>query len=136
MYPNKFKPKPCKACGTTFQPTNPCHLYCSDTCKPNKKAMYLKRVYRISTENHQKMKIDQDSLCAICGSKGFLIGRNGHTEKLHIDHCHTTGKVRGLLCPNCNRALGLFQDNPELMRQAATYVEEHKEGATTIPLRE
>jgi hypothetical protein len=45
-----------------------------------------------------------------------------------VDHCHATGKVRGLLCHNCNRALGLMQDNIENIKRAADYLE----GATTI----
>lgn len=46
--------------------------------------------------------------------------------KLQIDHCHTNGHVRGMLCPQCNRALGLFGDNVEALRSAAAYVELHK----------
>jgi len=45
---------------------------------------------------------------------------------LCIDHDHVTGRIRGLLCPNCNRGLGLLQDNPDLLRKAAKYVEAHK----------
>lgn len=65
----------------------------------------------------------QEHKCALCGSEGFAIGKNGHSEKLAVDHCHSTGKVRKLLCHNCNRALGLMKDNPVLLRFAADYVE-------------
>jgi len=72
------------------------------------------------------MKQEQDNKCYLCGSEGFLIGKNNHSEKLAVDHCHDTGKVRRLLCHNCNRALGLLKDNPDVLRKAANYVEEYK----------
>jgi hypothetical protein len=55
--------------------------------------------------------------------------REDHTAKLMVDHCHATGKVRGLLCHNCNRALGLLKDDKSTIRRALEYLE----GATTIP---
>lgn len=54
---------------------------------------------------------------------------NHHKSKLVVDHCHDTGIVRGLLCHNCNRALGLFKDKIEVLKNAIKYLE----GATTIP---
>lgn len=57
--------------------------------------------------------------CAICGSTDPKDRR----KKFHIDHCHKTGKVRGALCSNCNLGLGSLQDNPELLRKAALYLE-------------
>lgn len=50
----------------------------------------------------------------------------GHHEKLCVDHDHETGKVRKLLCHNCNRALGLLRDDPALLRKSAEYIEQHK----------
>lgn len=125
-YPNGyFRDKNCKTCGSVFTPINPCQLYCSSACKG--KNAYYKRNYGIDDATLEQIKKDQDYKCYLCHSEGFLIGKNNHNEKLAVDHDHDTGKVRKLLCHNCNRALGLFKDNPELMRKAASYVEEHKE---------
>lgn len=116
-----FKDKACKTCGSNFTPTNPCNIYCSPSCKG--KNAYYKRNYGITDADLASMKKEQDNKCYLCHSEGFLIGKNNHDERLAVDHCHTTGKVRKLLCHNCNRALGLFKDNPELMRKAADYIE-------------
>ena len=62
----------------------------------------------------------------ICSSNGFLIGNNGHTEHLAVDHDHETGQVRDLLCHNCNRALGLFQDSIETVEAALNYLKKWK----------
>ncbi len=59
------------------------------------------------------------STCNICGSADGA-GRHGN---LHVDHCHTTGKVRGMLCSDCNTGLGKFKDGPALLRRAAEYLE-------------
>jgi len=61
--------------------------------------------------------------CAICGS---LASQDKQRSRLHIDHNHQTGAFRGLLCTNCNLAIGQFQDNPELLLRAAHYLQ-HKE---------
>ena len=82
----------------------------------------LKYKYGITLDDFNKMLQDQNYSCAICNTKEA--GRNG---TFNVDHCHQTGKVRALLCHDCNTALGKFKDNPELMRKAASYVEEHKE---------
>lgn len=53
--------------------------------------------------------------CELCGA----------TEDLAVDYCHTRGKIRGVLCQPCNKGLGFFRDNPELMERAAEYVRRH-----------
>lgn len=124
-YPNGyFKDKECKTCKQVFTPTNPCNIYCSPKCK-GKNSYYMLN-YGITDADLARMKEEQDHKCYLCGSEGFVIGKNNHSEKLAVDHCHDTGKVRRLLCPNCNRALGLFKDNPDVLRKAANYLEEFK----------
>ena len=68
-------------------------------------------------EEYTKRLIEQNEECAICGKK---LG-----QKLRIDHNHTTGKLRGLLCDNCNWGLGNFKDNTELLKNAILYLEKY-----------
>lgn len=81
----------------------------------------VKKEYGLTVEQVDKIATTQDNKCAIC--KDPL----GSTHHAQIDHCHTTGKVRGLLCINCNWLLGKSRDNPGLLRAAATYLERTKE---------
>lgn len=117
-----FKPKPCRRCGTTFEPVAPSHLYCSQECADTAfTEAYLKRTYGISYEEYLQMLEEQGHVCAICGEEGFVM-KSTHKLKLVVDHCHTTGRVRGLLCHNCNRALGLFKDSPGRLLRAVEYL--------------
>jgi len=75
--------------------------------------------YGISQEDYERMLAEQGGVCAICGGDG----KEGRFGMLHVDHCHKTGKVRGILCDSCNLALGKFRDDPKVLRRAAEYVE-------------
>lgn len=77
-----------------------------------------KKLYGITIEQYEDMLDAQGYACALCLKD---IDDNGGKE-FDVDHCHTTGKVRGLLCRDCNRALGLFQDSPTLLERAAQYL--------------
>lgn len=123
-YPQQyFKEKECRKCQTLFKPKAPSHLYCSDKCADVAlQDAYLKRNYGITYDVYLKMLQDQDSKCYLCESEGFIMDKTKHKLKLVVDHCHETGKVRKLLCHNCNRALGLFKDNKEVILAAAEYV--------------
>ena len=129
-YPQgRFNDKKCRNCGKTFSPKAPSHLYCSDQCAREAFSNnYLQKTYGISLDEYNRMLEKQEHRCQICGSEGFSMHKNG-TMLLVVDHDHTTGHVRGLLCHNCNRALGLLQDNIQVIQKALEYLE----GATTIP---
>jgi hypothetical protein len=77
----------------------------------------LKKIYGLSLADYARMKEAQGGKCAICGSSDSR-GRGD----LHVDHCHATGSVRGLLCTSCNNGLGRFRDSPELLRAAIEYL--------------
>lgn len=128
-YPQKrFKDKSCRRCGVTFSPKAPSHLFCSQECADDALVNnYLSRNYGITIDIYREMLNNQDHKCAICGGEGFTMATH-HKTKLVVDHCHSTGVVRGLLCHNCNRALGLLQDSRLVLENAIKYLE----GATTI----
>jgi len=78
----------------------------------------LKAKYGVSLEDYAVLANEQDNKCKICGA-GHDKGQAGF---LVVDHCHTTGRVRGLLCSNCNSALGLFRDEEESLKNAIRYL--------------
>lgn len=67
------------------------------------------------------MLLEQDNKCAICGDK-LKAGVGGRS----IDHCHSTGKVRGILCMKCNTTLGMYKENIKTLKSMITYLEIHK----------
>ncbi len=79
---------------------------------------YLMRRHGITVEEYDRMLMSQRGVCAIC----FDHCRTG--KRLAVDHCHETGRIRGLLCLDCNQTLGKFMDVPERFEQAARYLRE------------
>ena len=77
------------------------------------KAYFLKHKYGLTLEALDKLFFDQKGLCAICKKSN---------KRLTVDHCHTTGKVRGLLCDSCNGALGRLGDDIEGLERAIQYL--------------
>lgn len=82
----------------------------------------FRRVYGITKNDFETLLAKQNNCCAICG-RGF----DWSSKKLtpHIDHCHVTKRVRGLLCDWCNKGLGNFEDDAAALQKAAIYLEEH-----------
>lgn len=79
---------------------------------------YTLRSYGLSLEDYDRLHAEQGGVCAICGDEE----KDGWS--LSVDHCHSTGRVRGLLCRRCNVGLGLMRDRPDLLRLAADYLQQ------------
>lgn len=84
----------------------------------------LLRQYGISLEDYESLAVSQGNLCKICQNPETILLR-GKVMPLAVDHNHTSGKVRGLLCLHCNQGLGHFKDSIELLKNAIQYLEEN-----------
>lgn len=82
----------------------------------------LKRYFGITPEQYDEMLQRQGGVCAICGNPEQHRYR-GEPRRLSVDHCHGKGKVRGLLCSDCNMGLGQFKDDPVRLRAAIKYLQ-------------
>lgn len=75
---------------------------------------HLRRMYGITEADYEAKSRKQRGRCSLCNKKPI---------RLYVDHCHSTGKVRGLICNECNRALGLVRDDRETLRKMIDYLE-------------
>lgn len=87
---------------------------------PRWKSRHIKRKYGLSGDQFNAMLTAQNGKCAICGASP-----NG--KVLFVDHCHSTGEVRGLLCHGCNSGLGYFRDSASIMALAITYLKNQED---------
>lgn len=131
--------RPCIDCGTEItrpitQPSRCPACHHKRFYKDTPKRRQLRRIktlkqYNLTPEEFDKLRAKQNYLCAICGvHESTCIRKNRKGEEyatLRIDHNHTTGQVRGLLCDRCNRAIGLLQDDIMILDKAAQYLKEH-----------
>lgn len=78
----------------------------------------LKRNYNISLDDYNSMLEGQNGRCLGCN----IFHTDSARGRFHVDHCHTTGKIRGLLCHNCNTALGLVKDNVDTLSMLISYL--------------
>lgn len=93
---------------------------CKECCSKQKLSMKdyyrdweLRKKYGISLETYKRETAFRANHCDIC---------NNLTNTLHVDHCHTSNKIRGYLCGSCNRGIGLLKDNYETCLKAANYL--------------
>jgi Recombination endonuclease VII len=86
----------------------------------------LLKSYGITLAQYNEMSEKQGHTCAICGLPETDKDQNsGKPRKLAVDHCHNTGKVRGLLCGACNKGIGYFQDDTHIIQKAINYLKEN-----------
>ena len=84
----------------------------------------LLKKYGLTIKEWEELFDKQNGTCAICNLPETLIDR-GTLRRLAVDHCHSTGKVRSLLCSKCNKAIGLLNDDLSLLNKAVSYLEHH-----------
>lgn len=121
-YPDRKRPpKECSVAGCDS------HVYAKGLCNQHYcQRRSLGRKYGITVERLDEMMIEQNGLCAVCEGPSTKIHHGSQkVMDLCVDHDHETGKVRGLLCDRCNRAIGLLQDSAANLRRAAAYLERH-----------
>ena len=104
--------------------------YCKECCAERTRNRYnldkqraylLKKKYDITSEKYDEMLSEQNHKCYICH-----IHENKLDRSLAVDHCHKTGKVRGLLCGNCNRFLGQINDSIDTAERLLNYLNKYK----------
>ena len=83
------------------------------------------REYGITLEEYNAMTVQQGSVCAICKQQETK-ERNGVRYRLAVDHCHKTGKIRGLLCFPCNSAIGKFEKRNVPISNVEEYLERYR----------
>lgn len=82
----------------------------------------LKFKYGITLEEYYDILEKQNNCCAICGAKENNVSGKRRGWNWSVDHCHVTGRVRGLLCNNCNRGLGMLGDTVDSLQKALDYL--------------
>ncbi len=126
-----LRPRPPRTCAcgapVTTRTAKPVCADCKvdDRSRPYRREYYLGytlRKHGLTVADYDRMLAAQRGRCAICRSKDPR-----GAGRWHIDHDHVTGQVRGLLCSNCNLALGYLGDDPEIIKAAARYVAKHRQ---------
>jgi protein-arginine kinase activator protein McsA len=108
------------------------HHYCKDCMSAHKKQTYnynnafnrrLRKSYNLTLDELKSMHHSQNKKCKICGDVYEDVSKHGG---LYIDHCHSSGKVRGLLCAKCNQLLGACRDDVAILQSAIDYLNSQK----------
>jgi len=133
--------KRCSKCGQCFHvnvfpkdkgSTDGLHSWCKE-CKRRQDRLYKARVrygHKINEDGRDQLLKVQNNCCAICHTPESETRR-----RLEIDHCHTTGSIRGLLCEKCNKGIGLFSDDKETIQKAVEYLRKWETYVSTPDLR-
>ena len=138
MENRKFQEKICVSCNAKFSTKNPkkskdgeyrCKNFNNNKHTLNffhlNKDKKLRKTFGITYNEYKNLLKEQNNVCAICKSPEIRKRKSGVLYDLAVDHNHKTGKVRGLLCKNCNWALGQLKDNPNFLIDAHFYLSKH-----------
>jgi Recombination endonuclease VII len=121
-YFNKKKNLLTRSCLACRRETDKLRELNPETQKQRRNLRY-QRLYGVTYDEAEAMAIEQDYKCAICYSPcTFETKGRGANGSFALDHCHTTGDVRGLLCHRCNKVLGLVKDDPYVLDQMIKYL--------------
>ncbi len=116
---SKASPHRCKACSRkAMKDWIAKHPKQYERCR---RASHMRKKYGITLSEYDAIVQAQAGLCPIC--RRVLSDTDPRGFRPHVDHCHETGKTRGVLCGRCNRGLGTFKDSIVLMRNAIEYLE-------------
>lgn len=121
-----FTGKPCKRghLSVRFTLTSNCKQCQQEYAKEHQTRLHLKKNFNLTETEYELILEKQHGVCAICKEEETIIdGQSKKKKPLSVDHCHTTGKIRGLLCTLCNTGIGHFKNEPYLLRAAALYCE-------------
>jgi hypothetical protein len=93
----------------------------------NKEAAFMRRfsTHNLTLDQYHAIAERQDFVCAICGEQPDCQAANTSNDGFVIDHCHSTGKVRGLVCSNCNVGIGMLKDSAVVAASASRYLSLH-----------
>lgn len=114
-----FSKNVCENCENHFLPTAPQQRCCETCVPPNETARSRWGKFRVSQYDYERMLEEQDFRCALCPQHFNELS----SKNIHIDHCHKTGKVRGVLCQRCNHCISRIEQNPGWGVRAEQYVE-------------
>jgi len=122
----KTNPKPRTICKTCYAETfrinykkNPERYRGYTNNKPYRPELKRKanlKTFGLTIAEYDQMLVAQNNVCAICNNTC------SSGKRLAVDHCHITGKIRGLLCRRCNQSIGKFNDDPVLIQKAVNYL--------------
>lgn len=97
----------------------------SGRCRECQRALVRKFKFGVTQDRYDAMLAEQAGVCAVCERVETDLSRSRRPKPLSVDHCHETGRVRGLLCSRCNIAIGLVGDDPNLLRKLIGYLSAH-----------
>ena len=119
-----FTGKPCKRGHLSVRFTNnsQCKECLPEYAKEHQTRLHLKKRFNLTQFEYDLILENQNGVCAICKEEEKVIdGQSKKLKPLSVDHCHNTGKIRGLLCTACNTGIGLLKHEPYILKAAAEY---------------